>query len=472
MPGQAGYEKPNARQENRSLGKAARQQVPRSSHGKWQPATGRPDPIAILQAQDKGRLKHLLPIKYGRMLESPFAFLRGSAAVMAADLAVTPVSGMEVVLCGDAHLSNFGIFATPERQLVFDINDFDETYPGPWEWDLKRLAASAVVAGRENGFKNEVCRELAITVGETYRKAAEKFARMPTLDVWYYQVDTDDVLDVFSKTSKSGEKSAEKMVKKARRKTPQQTMEKLTYYESGRRRIVSDPPLLVPLREMGLERRFSQEELRQMTEKSVESSWSQYLESLPDERRFLLQRYKIVDAALRVGGVGSVGTRCTIVLLDGGAEDDALILQLKEAGPSVLEQYFEKRSYKSHGQRVITGQQLMQAASDIFLGWHTSPLSDRDYYWRQLKDMKGSADIPDMDEAAMRTYLGVCSLCLASAHARTGDEAQIWGYIGRSNRFAEAIGDFAVAYADQTERDYQSLVQAVKSGRVQAETGV
>jgi hypothetical protein len=295
---------------------------------------------------------------------------------------------------------------------------------------------------------------------------------MNTLDVWYYHIDTADVLEVFGRTSKRSKKSAEKMLKKARRKTHQQTMEKLTGFDGIRRRIISDPPLLVPVSEMGIEKRFTKEELRQISEKAVESNWSQYLESLPDERRFLLQRYKIVDAALRVGGIGSVGTRCIIVLLDGGAEDDALILQLKEAGPSVLEPYFRTHSYECHGQRVVTGQRLMQAASDIFLGWHTSLLSDRDFYWRQLKDMKGSADIPDMDEASMRTYLGVCSLCLASAHARTGDEARIWGYIGRSDRFAEAVGDFAVAYADQTERDYDALVKAVKSDRVPAETGI
>jgi uncharacterized protein (DUF2252 family) len=262
MPDQSRPDRPKTRQESRGIGKAARQRVPRGSHGEWQPAADRPDPISILQAQDDGRIKHLLPIKYGRMLESPFAFLRGSAAVMSADLAGTPVTGMEVVLCGDAHLSNFGVFATPERQLVFDINDFDETYPGPWEWDLKRLAASAVVAGRENGFKDEFCREMAVDVVYAYRKATEGFARMNTLDVWYYHIDTADVLEVFGRTSKRSKKSAEKMLKKARRKTHQQTMEKLTGFDGIRRRIISDPPLLVPVSEMGIEKRFTKEELR------------------------------------------------------------------------------------------------------------------------------------------------------------------------------------------------------------------
>ncbi len=461
-----------SRSERISMGKDLRTQAPRSSHGNWFPASDRSDPISLLQAQDETRLQKLVPIKYGRMLESPFAFLRGSAAVMAADLASSPTTGLEAVLCGDAHLSNFGTFASPERRLIFDINDFDEAYPGPWEWDLKRLAASAVVAGRENGFSDKKCRSLAADVAKTYTFAMGKFSEMQTLDVWYYHIEAESVLAVFEKTSKQGEKSAKKLITKARSKTHQQTMEKLTRMENGKRRIISDPPLLVPLRELGLEKFASEAELRQMTEQVVESAWAQYLDSLPDERRFLLMRYQIADAALRVGGVGSVGTRVSIVLLEGSNEDDALILQLKEAGASVLEPYGAKRHYANNAERVVTGQRLMQATSDIFLGWHSSDFSDRDFYWRQLKDMKGSAEVGAMGYDHFRTYAGVCAWCLARAHARTGDEAGIYGYIGKNDAFSEAIGDFALAYADQTERDYQLLVEAVKTGRVAAEIGV
>lgn len=461
-----------SRSERLNTGKDLRRQAPRGSHGDWSPAVDRSDPISLLQAQDVSRVQELVPIKYGRMLASPFAFLRGSAAVMAADLASSPATGIEAVLCGDAHLSNFGLFASPERRLIFDINDFDETFPGPWEWDLKRLAASAVVAGRENDFSEKKCRSLAFDIARTYAFAMGKFSEMHTLDVWYYHVDADSVLVVFEKTSKQGKKRAKKLVSKARSKTHQQTLQKLTRMENGKRRIINDPPLLIPLRDLRDKIKLSDAELRAMTEQVVESAWKQYLDSLPDERRFLLMRYQIVDAALRVGGVGSVGTRVSIVLLEGSHADDALILQLKEAGASVLEPYGAKRHYENHAERVVTGQRLMQATNDIFLGWHSSDLTDRDYYWRQLKDMKGSAEVSAMDYDSFRTYTGICAWCLAHAHARTGDEASIFGYIGKNDSFSEAIGDFAVAYADQTERDYQLLVEAVKSGRVAAETGV
>jgi uncharacterized protein (DUF2252 family) len=458
--------------ERQAMNKKLRERAPRKSHGEWAPAPDRPDPISLLQKQDQGRIKQLLPIKYGRMLASPFAFLRGSAVVMASDLAQSPVSGLDAIICGDAHLSNFGIFATPERRMVFDINDFDEAYPGPWEWDLKRLAASAVVAGRGNGFSEKKCRRLAIDTSKVYAYAMDKFSQAHVLDVWYYHVNVDSVLKVFEKASKQGEKNAQKLVRKASQKTHQQTLEKLTRIEDGRRRIISEPPLLVPFREMGLERFLGPEALRLATEKSIEDTWSQYLESLPDERRYLLNQFRMRDVALRVGGVGSVGTHCMIVLLESEAEGDALILQLKEAGPSVLETYVGKPRTMGNAQRVVTGQHLMQATSDIFLGWHTSQISDRDYYWRQLKDMKGSAEVTEMDYESFRSYLGVCAWCLARAHARTGDETGIAGYNGKNDTFAQAIGDFAVAYADQTERDYQALVAAVKSGRVTAETGI
>lgn len=452
--------------------KTLRELSPRKSHSRWAASPDRADPISLLQAQDQGRIKQLLPIKYGRMLESPFAFLRGSAVVMASDLAHSPVSGLDAIICGDAHLSNFGIFATPERRMVFDINDFDEAYLGPWEWDLKRLAASAVVAGRENGFSEKKCRSLAADTTRVYAYAMGKFSQAHVLDVWYYHVNVDAVLKVFEKASKRGKKHAQKLVRKAGRKTHQQTLEKLTRFEDGRRRIISDPPLLLPFSEIGLERYLDPEDLRQATEQVVEDAWSQYLESLPDERRYLLNQFQVRDVALRVGGVGSVGTRCTIALLESEAEGDALILQLKEAGPSVLEAFVDHPRKVGNAQRVVTSQRLMQATSDIFLGYHTSQFSGRDYYWRQLKDMKGSAQVAEMDYDSIKSYMGVCAWCLARAHARIGDETSIAGYIGKNDNFAQAIGDFAVAYADQTESDYQALVDAVKSGRITAETGI
>ncbi len=457
----------STRLERWESGKALRREAPRSSHGIWGPAPDRPDPVSLLQEQDKGRLEHLLPIKYGRMLESPFTFLRGSAAVMAADLASTPVTGLQVELCGDAHLLNFGVFATPERNLVFDVNDFDEAYPGPWEWDLKRLAASAVVAGRNNGFSDKVNRKLAETVTTSYQDVMVRLARASALDVWYFHVEVDRVLEAFERSSGKAGKSARKMVKKARRRTHEQTLEKLTELVNGRRRILNDPPLLVRLSEL-----LTEEQKAQITEQDVEKMWLDYLASLPEERRLLLSRFRLLEGALRVGGVGSVGTRCLIVLLEGGSEEDALILQLKEAGPSVLEPHLPKRDYGSHAERVVVGQRLMQAASDIFLGWHESPLTGVQYYWRQLKDMKGSMDVADLDEEGLETYLKVCSVCLARAHARTGDASAISGYIGKGKTLPRAIAGFAVAYADQNERDYKMLVEAVESGKITVEKGI
>jgi uncharacterized protein (DUF2252 family) len=453
-------------EERVALGKSLRIQVPRGSHGNWAPAADRPDPINLLQEQDKGRLQPLLPIKYGRMLASPFAFLRGSAVVMASDLAKTPTTSLDVVLCGDAHLSNFGVFATPERNLVFDINDFDETYPGPWEWDLKRLAASAVVTGRENGFSDKKCKELAAIVSKTYRESMGRFAQAPLLDVWYFHVDADSVLKVFDKYAKKGAKSAQKTVKKARSHTRQQTLEKLTEFIDGRRQIVNDPPLLVRLAEL-----LSDGQKAQVSEGDIEKFWQEYVNSLPEERRLLLSRFRIADAALRVGGVGSVGTRCTIALLEGNADDDSLILQQKEAGPSALEAYLPKRGYASQAQRVVIGQRLMQAASDIFLGWNRG-LTGTQYYWRQLKDMKGSFDVTRLNAKGLGTYLGLCGVCLARAHARTGDPMAISGYLGSGDVFDNAISNFALVYADRTERDHRALVDAVESGRIVAEVGV
>ena len=463
----------NSRDEHMNQGKALRKQTPRKSQATWSPPADRPDPIALLQAQDSDRLQQLLPIKYGRMLESPFAFLRGSAVVMASDLSHTPVSGIDALLCGDAHLSNYGIFATPERNMVFDINDFDEVYPGPWEWDLKRLTTSVVVAGRENNFSEKYCEELARRTTASYRDAMAQFAKMSTLDVWYFYVDAKDVMHFMEKSSKQSAKTAKKVMKKAESHSYQHTVASLTYIENGKRRIKSDPPLLMPYRDMDIEKYADKETLSVFSQDAVKNAWTQYLKSLPEDRQYLLDRYRIVDGALRVGGVGSVGTRCGITLLEGRGEDDALILQLKEADASVLEAYLPKKTaFSEHARRVVVGQRLLQTASDIFLGWHTGMHGKRMYYWRQLKDMKGSFKMAALDEKGFDTYAQLCGATLAHAHARTSDEINIAGYIGSGDAFVDAIADFAVAYADQTERDYQALVDAVKSGRIKAETGV
>ncbi len=453
--------------ERREEGKALRKETPRRSRGSWEPAADRPDPIKLLQEQDKERIKHLIPIKYGRMAASPFAFLRGSAAVMAADLAKTASSGLEVQLCGDAHLSNFGVFATPERKLVFDINDFDETHPGPWEWDLKRLAASAVVAGRENGLSDKVNGRMVKAITKTYGEFMKRLAKANTLDVWYFHVEVAAVQAAFKRTSKIGHKSTQKMIRKARSKTQEQTLEKFTYIKNGRRRIISQPPLLVPLDEL-----LTKEQQDKLTISQIEHMWAQYLDSLPEERRVLLGRFRISDGALRVGGVGSVGTRCFIMVLEGGADDDAIILQQKEAGSSVLEAYTSRSNYESPAERVVQGQRLMQAASDIFLGWHQSALTGHSYYWRQLKDMKGSLNVGDLDTAGFETYLKVCAVCLARAHGRSGDAARISGYIGKGKPLVASMVDFALAYADQTEVDHRALVKAIESGQIKAETGI
>jgi uncharacterized protein (DUF2252 family) len=449
--------------ERRKMGKALRKSLPRRSHGDWQPSPDRPDPVSLLQAQDEGRLQHLLPIKYGRMVASPFAFLRGSAVVMASDLATAPVTGFDVVLCGDAHLDNFGLFATPERNRVFDINDFDEAYPGPWEWDLKRLANSAVVAGRANGFADNTCLELASNVSRSYRRWMRRFASMSILDVWYFQIDADSVVELINTHAKKSAKHTRKAVKKARSHTSQRTLDKLTEVVDGKRQFIDQPPLLVPL--------LSEQARGQISEQDIERAWQDYVSSVSEEKRQLLARFRIADAALRVGGVGSVGTRCTVLLLEGDTEADGLILQQKEANPSVLEPYLQKRMVSNQAHRVVVGQRLMQAQSDMFLGWIQAP-SGTHYYWRQLKDMKGSFDTELFDAKGMNAYLRVCAACLARAHARTGGASLISGYMGSSNVFNDAIAAFAAAYADQTERDYEALEQAVNAGRIVAETGV
>jgi uncharacterized protein (DUF2252 family) len=442
-------------QERRRRGRAARQDAPRSSHASWKPAAGRPDPIEILEAQAKTRDRDLAPIRYARMTPSPFAYLRGAAMVMAHDLAGTPHTGIRAQLCGDAHLLNFGAYASPERTLLFDVNDFDETLPGPWEWDVKRLAASLVVAGRENGFDAAGCREAVRSAVASYRKWMAEYSEMGELEVWYSRVGADEIFGLIS-DSKSMKK-ATKSIKKARGRDSLQALSKLTRVVDGRRRFEEDPPLLT---------RVVEDELREQIDDILRT----YRRTLQDDRRHLLDRYRFVDAARKVVGVGSVGTRAFVVLLEGRDEDDPLFLQVKEAKASVLEPYLSRSTYKNQGRRVVAGQRLMQAASDIFLGWLRGG-EGRDYYWRQLRDMKGSAKVEGMSPDELAIYGRLCGWVLARAHARSGDRVQIAAYLGRGERFDGAIADFAKGYADQTERDHAALCAALKSGRVAGHAG-
>jgi uncharacterized protein (DUF2252 family) len=389
------------------------------------------------------------------MMASPFAFMRGSAIIMANDLASTPKTGIQAQLCGDTHLMNFGAYASPERALLFDVNDFDETLPGPWEWDIKRLAASFVVAGRDNGFDATDCREAARASAASYRRRMAEFSEMGELEVWYTRVGAEEVSGLLTDAKKKTTKKVNKAVRKARGRDSLQALSKLTRVVDGRRMIIDDPPLLVRIPE--------EDDIRAQVYAILES----YKRTLQDDRRHLLERYRFVDAARKVVGVGSVGTRAYVVLLEGRDENDPLFLQVKEAGTSVLENYVKSNTYEHHGHRVVAGQRLMQAASDIFLGWFRGT-GGRDFYWRQLKDMKGSANVEGMSPDELVLYGGLCGWTLARAHARSGDRVEIAGYLGKSERFDRAIADFARAYADQTERDHAALCAAVKSGRLPA----
>jgi uncharacterized protein (DUF2252 family) len=442
-------------QQRREHGRAARKKTPRGSHAAWAPLPDRPDPVDLLEAQAKNRQPDLAPIRYARMTPSPFAFMRGAAIVMAHDLASTPRSGIQAQLCGDCHLLNFGVYASPERALLFDVNDFDETLPGPWEWDVKRLVTSLVVAGRENGFDAADCRKAARTSAASYRKRMAEFSEMRELEVWYSHVKAEEVLAL--STSSRTTKKAKKNLKKARGRDNLHALSKLTRFVDGRRIIVDDPPLLV---------RIVEDELREQTYESLQS----YRRTLQDDRRHLLDRYRFVDVARKVVGVGSVGTRDYVVLLEGRDDDDPLFLQVKEAEASVLKDYLPQSTYKNQGQRVVAGQRLMQATSDIFLGWLRGK-AGRDYYWRQLRDMKGSAKIERMSSDELVLYAGICGWALARAHARSGDRVQIAAYLGKSERFDRVMVDFAEAYADQIELDHAALCTAVKSGKVAGDVG-
>jgi uncharacterized protein (DUF2252 family) len=435
----------------RERGRALRAETPRSSHGTWEPPASRRDPVAVLAEQELHRVPELLPIRHRRMMASPFSFLRGAAAVMAEDLAGTPASGLRVQACGDAHLLNFGIFATPERRLVFDVNDFDETLPAPFEWDVKRLAASVVVAGRDRGFSAKLCEAAARAAAEAYRTRLRVFAEMGYLDAWYSRLDVADLLAIMRKAQ--ARKVESRVVRRARRATSLGALEKLTRVKDGRRRIVDDPPLIEHLETPSDGDRAPLVVRR-------------YRDSLADNERVLLDRYHVVDWARKVVGVGSVGTDDAVVLALGDGEHDPLFLQVKEAQASVLERFAGPSAYENHGQRVVWGQRLMQAASDIFLGW--TRINTRDYYVRQLRDMKGSITLERLSPGELVDYARTCGVALGRAHARSGDATAISAYLGRGESFDRAIGRFASAYADQTEADLPLLLEAVRSGRLEA----
>jgi uncharacterized protein (DUF2252 family) len=438
--------------ERQERGRALRAKTPRNSHAFWVTPPDRMDPVSLLEAQAATRLTDLVPIRYARMRVSPFAFLRGSAVVMASDLARTPSSGIQTQLCGDCHLANFGAYASPERTLLFDINDFDETLPGPWEWDVKRLAASFVVAGRGNGFTETDCREAALSVTRSYREHMSQFAEMRDLDIWYSRVTTDDLIALLS--NKQQKKQAAKQVNKVRQRDSLQAFSKMTEVIDGHRVIINDPPLVI---------RVTDEQLGGQTR----ALFDQYLRSLRGAQRHVLEHFQIVDMARKVVGVGSVGTRCLIVLLTGRDELDPLFLQVKEAEPSVLQAYLPASKYAHQGERVVAGQELMQSASDLFLGWMTGS-EGRHFYWRQLRDMKGSMNIETLSPSGMALYARLCGWALARAHARAGDPVQISAYLGTSDSVDRAIATFASAYADQTERDYEAFLSAIKTGRIVA----
>jgi uncharacterized protein (DUF2252 family) len=453
-------------------GRKARAAVPRSSHAAFSPPADRPDPIALLEEQAGSRVPELVPVRYGRMMVSPFTYYRGAALPMASDLAPTGVSGLTVQACGDAHLSNFGIFGSAERRLVFDVNDFDETLPGPWEWDVKRLATSMEVAARGNGFGGEQRREIVTATAASYRRAMRAFAGMTHLDVWYAHADLDDMRARFeSQLAGQQRKRLDKGLAEARTRDSMRDVAKLTRMVDGRRRIISDPPLLVPLEEL-----LPAETDRVALQAQLTGLLATYRQTLETDRRYLLEQFEFADMARKVVGVGSVGTRCWIVLMHGRDESDPLFLQVKEAEASVLSRFCGASEYANQGQRVIAGQRLMQAASDIFLGWQRIEADldgkQRDYYVRQLRDWKFSLDIGTMSPRDMGTYGRLCGWALARAHACSGDRIAIAAYLGRSEVFDQAIARFAAAYADQNEHDHQALVDAVASGRIIAERNV
>ncbi len=468
-------------EERVALGKAARTAAPRASHAVWQASATRPDPVTLLESQAESRVQELVPIRYGRMLVSPFTFYRGAALIMASDLATTPRSGLQVQACGDAHLSNFGVFASAERNLVFDVNDFDETLPGPWEWDVKRLAASLAIAGRDREFSDQERADVVRDAVSAYRTEMAKLATMKDLDVWYARMDIEKVLrDLGDELGLNGKKKdkpslskakvqADKTLAKARTRDSMQALEKLTHVVDGETRFVSDPPLLVPIEEL-----LSEGQSAILTER-MHGFINSYRGTLQSDRRHLLNQFRFVSIARKVVGVGSVGTRAWVVLMVGSNGQDPLLLQAKEAQRSVLAEFAGESHYVNEGERVVAGQHLMQASSDIFLGWDQVEGMDdvpRDFYIRQLRDWKGSVDTDQMSPQSMAVYGRLCGWTLARAHARSGDRIAIAAYLGSGKSFDNAIASFSEAYADQNQRDYEALQKAAADGRIVVESGL
>jgi uncharacterized protein (DUF2252 family) len=460
---------PLSRADRAAQGKDARAVASLESHAEFQPAGSR-DPVGLLLGQGESRVPELVPVRHGRMLVSPFTFYRGAALPMAADLAGTPASGLRVQLCGDAHLANFGAFASPERRLVFDVNDFDETLPGPFEWDVKRLAASFAVAGRDNGFPVKARRKIVLAAAESYRTAMRGFAEQPLLDVWYAHLDIEEAIGQFRSQMKAKRlKAAEKLLAKAHTKDSMKALSKLTTMVDGRWRIISTPPTIVPVEEV-----FAEVQADAIYQQ-IRTVLGKYRRSLQSDRRHLLEQFTLVQMARKVVGVGSVGTRAWVLLMEAGDGNEPLFLQAKEAQPSVLAAYCGRSQYTNQGERVVAGQHLMQAQSDIFLGWTHTPgpdQVDRDFYIRQLKDWKWSAPIEAMIPSGMAVYAGLCGWTLARAHARSGDRVALAAYLGSSGTFDEAIAGFAETYADQNEHDYAALQAAVKDGKAEAATEI
>ena len=489
-------------EDRQAVGEQARERTPLSSQADWEPAVGRPDPVELLIEQNATREVDLVPVRHGRMTVSPFTFYRGAAKVMASDLGTTPMAGLVVQLCGDAHLSNFGGFASPERQLLFGLNDFDESLPGPFEYDLKRMAASFTIAARNNGFTPADARAVTVESVKAYRSGMAEFAAMHTLDVWYSHMSEQHIQDALravqeasvvgvkpgkgkagkNKTGKKKQgatkadaaliarasKNLNKTIRKAHTRDSLGALPKFAEVVDGRHRIVSQPPVIIPLRDLAASYEMTPEEARS----AVEDQFRVYKATLSNDRRLLLDRFTIVDVARKVVGVGSVGTRAWMVLLQGRDNADPLFLQVKEATSSVLEDHLPKSRYNTPGQRVVEGQRLMQAASDIFLGWTRGVQANRYYYWRQLRDMKASALVELMSPFAMKFYAQLCGWTLARAHARSGDPIAIAEYLGTGGAFDNAIADFSNRYADQNQRDYDIFVKAIADGRIQAVTGI
>ena len=484
--------------DRRAEGQDARDRVPPSSHSGWQPAGDRPDPVALLEEQNKTREQDLVPVRHGRMMVSPFTFYRGAAKIMAVDLKDTPVAGLDAQLCGDAHLSNFGMFASPERHLMFDLNDFDETLPGPFEYDVKRMVGSFVIAARNNGFSKADTRAVALATVAAYREAMRDFAQMSTMDIWYAHYDEDRLRaqvqgamaglstevkqDTKSKGGKKKEKKdakeekiakkavkrAEKNVEKAHTRDSVQALSKLCEVVNGQYRIVAQPPIIVPARDLLDTYGMSPDDVMPLIHDQLRA----YRATLQYDRRLLLEKFQVVDAARKVVGVGSVGTRAFIVLLQGRDEHDPLFLQVKEATASVLEAYLPKSRFRQHGERVVQGQRMMQAVSDIYLGWTKGLDVNRHFYWRQLRDMKGSALVELMAPLTLTYYGRLCGWTLARAHARSGDPVAIAEYLGSGDAFDQSIVDFSERYADQNEKDYEEFVGAIRAGRLEAVEGV